>query len=223
MVEPGTPVLKNLIDSYKKKKITMIYGPGASGKTTCCYLCSIQCAKTRSSVIYIDTENGFNSERFSQLAGEKCADFLKNIFLFRINDFNEQIKIFKKLKKFCSNDKLQVIIVDTIGNHYRRELKKDYKKANREIMIQMKILEEIASENNKIILLTNQVYQNIEKQNEITLVGGNMMKCTGDCLIELKKTHDNDRFAVLRKDYDSDDPLEKKVKFEIREKGIFQT
>ncbi|MBN2421651.1 AAA family ATPase [Candidatus Woesearchaeota archaeon] len=219
MLNPGTDAIKKLIDNYYPN-LNMLYGPAASGKTTCCYLASIECAKLGKKTIYIDTENGFNTERFAQLAGDDSTGFLKNIFLLKINSFNEQRDFFRKLPELASNKKIKLIIVDTIGKHYRRALKENHYMANNAMLKELRILKEISAKN-KIILIANQVYQNIEKYNEVNMVGGNLVKEKMDCLVELQKTVYNNRYAVLRKYFDENFKLNEKIKFEITEKGIF--
>ena len=223
MLNPGTKVIQSLLSGYPEKKITMIYGPGASGKTTCCFLSLIQCISEGNKAIFIDTENGFNIDRFEQLCVKNTLDILEKTFLLRVNSYKNQIKVFEKLPELAKNQEIKLIIVDTLSSHYRLELKKDHYKANKAMDNQLKILQNISEKQNKIILVTNQVYQNIEKKNQITMVGGNMMKSKGDCLIELQKTHQNDRFALLRKHYNKKFKLNKKIKFKIKTKGIFKS
>jgi DNA repair protein RadB len=221
MLNSGSLVIKKLIDYYPENKITMIYGPGASGKTTCCFLSLIQCVKSNKKAVYIDTENGFNVERFKQLVGNSYLEVLNNTFLLKVDTFTQQRKLFRKLSDISLNKEIKLIIIDTIGNHYRRALKKNHYLANNAMLKQLRILSELSSKG-KVVIIANQVYQNINKKNEIAMVGGNMVKNKGDCLIELQKTDYDKRYAVLRKHFDNKFEINKRIEFEIRDKGIFK-
>ncbi len=190
--------------NYKDMAI-MIYGEATTGKTTCCLLAAIEYAK-QGKVIFLDTENSFSIERIKQL----CPDYKKiinNIFLFKINNFDEQRKQFNKLKEIIKSSKAKLVIIDTIGMHYRVILKKDPSSINREMAKQLELLSDISKE--IPVLMTNQVYHTLE--NEIKMVGGNMLKNFSKCLIELKK---DPRRIVLQK------PEQKEMFFKLMEKGI---
>ncbi|MBU0758262.1 MAG: AAA family ATPase [Nanoarchaeota archaeon] len=219
MVASGTEVIENLTSGFPTNKITILYGPAASGKTTGCMLATIECLKQGKKVIYIDTENGFNMERFNQLSSE---DMVKtdNLFLLRINSFEEQTEMFNKLGDLASNDKTPLIIIDSLGKHYRLELKNNHYQANNAMKKQLLSLKDLCS-SGKTIIVTNQVYQDIDNHNAIKMVGGGWVKGYGDCVIELEKTHSDERFAVLRKQADKDEEIMKRVRFDILEKGMF--
>ncbi len=204
-MKTGCKDLDNLIEY---KDITMIYGEAATGKTTLAKLAAIEQAKNNKKVIFIDAENGFSIERLGQLSGKDYEKVLGNIIILKPRDFDEQKKYFKKLIDIVENSKISLIIVDTIGVHYRSEVKKDYKNATKAINYQMKILK-WASKKNIPIILTNQVYSNLE--NKIINVGGNMIKNLCNCIIKLDK---DPRKLIVEK------PNNKEILFDIKEDGI---
>jgi len=178
------------------KEITCIYGEGASGKTTLAKIAAIKFAKD-GKVIFIDSENGFNLERFKQLGGEK---YLENIFILKPKNLEEQELQIKNLLKLKN---LKLVIIDTIGHFYRIE---DKKKANISMHIQFNILSEIS---NKIpVILVNQIYSYNEKDK---MVGGNMFKNWSKKIIKLEK---DPRKIILEK------PSNKQIYFEIVNEGI---
>ena len=59
--------IKELIEKYESGRLTMIYGNAASGKTTSCLLAAIACARNNGKIIFVDTENSFDSDRLKQL------------------------------------------------------------------------------------------------------------------------------------------------------------
>ena len=58
--------------------INLVYGEAATGKTTLALMLACDFSKF-SKVIFIDTENGFNFERFKQISQEYYEKCLKNI------------------------------------------------------------------------------------------------------------------------------------------------
>jgi len=205
MISAGSPVLDALLGGYQPG-LTLIYGPSAAGKTTLVKLAAIQQCREGKKVLYLDTEGGFSVERFIQLA--KGEDLLPSLLLLRLRDFQEQTKRILKLDLFA--EKVSLIIVDTIGMHYRVEVRNDPKEANRWLDKQLKTLSAIAQTKNLPVLLTNQVYTNPET-GAYQVVGGNMLLNWSKSVIELQK---EPRCLRLRK------PGEGSWGFEIVEEGL---
>ena len=217
--------IKELIDKYESGRLTMIYGNAASGKTTSCLLASIACARNKGKIIFVDTENSFNSERLKQLYYGDVKEILDNIFLIQPKTFEEQYETILKLKKLCDNEKIKLVIVDTIGSLYRKRLNENPKGINKMMAEQMANLVRIARDLNKVVLITNQVSAKVDGTNEVKMVGGKMMENLSKVIIKLKK-EDNKRYAKLIKyKYDEEDKihpnLDEKIKFEIKENGLF--
>jgi len=210
---------KLLNGGYDKDIITTIYGPAGSGKTTMCLMCSINVSQNKK-VIYIDTEGGFSTERLKQLDGynEKTK---KNILILKPTDFIEQNKMFNNTRQII-NEKIGLIVVDTISMHYRIECgkTKNVKKINNELGIQISILNEIARKKNIPVLLTNQVYSDFEEKDVVKMVGGDILKYTSKCLIELMK-YKTKRKIIVKKHRAL--PENKSIIIEIKEKGFFET
>ena len=102
MIKTGSKDLDDFLDGYDND-ITMIYGKGATGKTTIVKLAAIEQLKQNKKVIYLDIENGFSLDRFKQLAGGNYKNYLDNLFLFKIKNFKEQHMKIKDLKKLIDN------------------------------------------------------------------------------------------------------------------------
>jgi DNA repair protein RadB len=192
-------VVNSLLDGgYESDIITTIYGPAASGKTLMCLLCAIEIAKNKK-VIFVDTEGGFSVERVKQL----CKDhekILENIFILKPTTFSEQRESFEKLKDLI-DDKIGVIIIDTISMLYRLEMGKseDIYGVNRELGQQISYLTEITRKKNIPVLLTNQVYADFDNKDNVKMVGGDILKYGSKCLIELQAGHRGVRKAILVK------------------------
>src|SRR3989344_1535435 len=101
--------------------INLVYGESATGKTTLCLQIAGEKA-IKSKVVFIDTENGFSLERFKQIYPEDYKERLNNINLARVSNFDEQCKVFDTIKNV---KKVDLVIVDTIGMHYRERVKED--------------------------------------------------------------------------------------------------
>jgi len=219
----GSKVLDLMLDGgYEKDVITTVYGPAGSGKTVLCLLCSINVARTGKKVVYVDCEGGFSLERLKQICSHISQDYKKvldNIIFLRPTSFEEQRKSFEKLKDIV-NDKIGLIVVDTIAMLYRLELGKDdnVHEVNRELSRQISYLTEIARNKKIPVLITNQVYTDFDARDKVNIVGGDILKYGSKCLMELQTTPNNNRRLILRKHRSIAE--EKELIFKIVEGGI---
>ncbi|MAG45433.1 MAG: hypothetical protein CMH63_01520 [Nanoarchaeota archaeon] len=202
MINSGNGLFEKL-----EREITCIYGEATSGKTTFAKLAAIEQAKAGKKVVYIDTENGFNVERVKQLAGENFEKVLENVLIFRPSRFREQNRIIKTLP---SMKNISLIIIDTIGRHYRVKVKERPEIYNMHMNKQFSILSGLAKE--VPILITNQVYSNL-KSESVSMIGGERFKSWSKRIIRLDKEPRN---IVFEK------PGKEGMDFEIREDGIFK-
>jgi DNA repair protein RadB len=215
----GSRVMDVLLDGgFEKDIITTIYGPAGSGKTCTCILASIEVVKAGKKVIFLDTEGGFSVERLKQISPE-YEKILENMLFFRPVTFDEQKDVFEKLKNLI-NDRIGLIVVDTISSLYRAEYGKnsDIYRINKELGLQLSYLSEICRKKSIPIILTNQVYASFEEEGKVNMVGGDMMKYASKCLIELKNLKGSNRAAVLKKHRSIMN--EKNVFFRIVDKGF---
>ena len=219
-VSTGSKVINKLLKGgIERGVLTTIYGPAGSGKTNICIMAAIETAKNKNKVIYIDTEGGFSAERFKQLSANK--DYLfENVFFLTPFNFKEQKKAFEKLKDLMKGkNKVDLVIVDTIAMLYRLEIgkTKDIYETNKELGEQLSYLSELARKKNIPILITNQVYADFENKGQVKMVGGDILKYSSKCLIELKNLASK-KAAVIRKHRSL--PEDKKVFFKIMENGF---
>ncbi len=198
-IPTGTDAFDDFLNNgYEKGVVTTMYGPSGSGKTTLCMLASIAQAREKKKVIFIDAEGGFSIERMKQIVGDELEDILQYIILLKPTNFSEQNNSLEKLKDLV-NDKISLIIVDTLTIFYRLELAKDenVKSTNNKLIWQVSYLSEIARKNNIPILVTNQVYSDFAKKGDVKMVGGDILKYSSKCLIKLNNLSENKRKAVL--------------------------
>ena len=225
---------KWLFGGYEKDIITMIAGPPGSGKTNFSILAACSQVKKQKKVIFMDTEGGFSVDRVRQIIGEDYEDFLKNIFLLKPMNFEEQRKSFLQLLNKIKKEHIGLIIIDGMATLYRLELgeisksrdESKIRELNWKVAQQMRILSEISRKQRIPIILTNQVYTDfIPKEDfgkgikrETNLVGGDLMKYWCKCIIELKQEN-RKRKAILLKHRNL--PI-KELNFEIKDRGIFK-
>ena len=164
-----------------EKGINLVYGESATGKTTLCLQCAGEESK-KGKVVFIDTESGFSLERFMQIYPSDYKERLENIYLIRVADFEEQCKFFDSLEKM---KKVSLVIIDTIGSHYRVLVAKDPNNINKKIDKQLQILKEM-NRNGVKVLISNKVYTSLDK-NKIEVVGGNMLKNWSSIIVRMDK------------------------------------
>jgi len=222
-VPTGSKILDRMLDGgYEKDIITTIYGPAGSGKTILCMLCTINMARNKKKVIYVDTENNFSIDRLKQIAPYDYNKILDFIIFLKPTSFEEQKKAFDKLRGIVDN-KIGLIVVDTIAMLYRLELGKSegVYEVNRELGRQISYLNEIARKKYIPILITNQVYADFENTNKVNMVGGDLLKYSSKCLLELQLTPAGNRKCILRKHRSIEQ--EKEIIFKIVGGGIIGT
>ena len=219
---------KFLYGGYEKGIITTIYGPAGTGKTNFCLIAAASQAKRSNKVIYLDTEGGFSVERFKQIIGDDYKDIIKNIILLKATSFEEQSSsISKILAELKQRGKISLIIADSMTMLYRLKLAEishdveKIKKINTELARQLRMFTEIARKLNIAVLVTNQVYFDFgtsEKEREVHMVGGDILKYWSKCLLELKNESNSRKRTLIIKKHRS--LPEKSLQFIIDNKTI---
>lgn len=215
-ISTGSDIMDWLLDGgYEKGVLTTLYGPAGSGKSNLCLMCLAN--NHTKKIIFIDTEGAFSITRLKQLTDD-YEEVLKNVIVLTPTDFAEQKKVFEKLKTLIST-KIGLLIVDSMAMLYRLEIgkSKDAITTNRELGVQLASLIQIARKFDIPVILTNQVYSDLEDKDQVKLVGGDTLRYASKCLIELQKIK-NGRIAIVRKHRSL--PEGKEVKFKIIDQGI---
>lgn len=222
-IPSGSRILDRMLEGgYEKDIITTIYGPAGSGKTILCMLCSVNMARNKKKVIYVDTENNFSVERLKQVAKYDYNRILSNMVFLRPMSFEEQKKAFDKLREIV-NSQIGLIVVDTIAMLYRLELGKNEEvyEINRELGRQISYLNEIARKKHIPVLITNQVYADFEEKDKVKMVGGDLLKYGSKCLLELQITPAGNRKCIVKKHRSIEGG--KEIIFKVVEGGIIGT
>lgn len=216
-VPTGSSVLDEFLEGgYETDIITAVYGPAGAGKTLLCMLSALNTARRGKKVIYIDSEGGWSFERAAQIEPD-YKKLVGRIVFLKPATFDEQQGCFDKLRKLVDN-KIGIIIVDTVSMLYRLALgREDVQSINRELGAQLGWLNEIARKKGIPVLIANQVYASFDERDKVCIVGGDLLKYSSKCLIELQSLAGGNRRAVLKKHRSIG---EKIVLFKIDEKGI---
>jgi DNA repair protein RadB len=225
VITSGTKAIDSLLSGgYESSTITTIYGPAGSGKTNLMlvFLCAL--VKSGKKLIYIDTEGSFSVARAKQLLPD-FEKYAEQIIYLRPFTFEEQKKAILQVRALVEHnpDKFSAVIIDSIAMLYRLENAKtlDVPFVNKELSAQLGILNELTGKYGLPILLANQVYADFENRDAVKMVGGDLLKYTSKCLIELQKAKNGLRVATLIKHRSI--PEGRQVAFKIIGEGIEET
>jgi len=197
----------------EKETIHCFYGPPGIGKTTLCFQYMIETLNNNKKVYFIDTESGFSLERVKQI--NNSVD-LKNLIVFKPKDFDEQQKILETLiKQTTKNNKVGLIIVDSLVMLYRLKLADMPFKINQALAEQLRILREISMNLEIPIIVTNQMYRDFDTK-ESKMVGGNILEYWCKMIIDMDFENGKPRLKIKKHKHKPS----KKVYFQIKEKGI---
>lgn len=217
-VASGVDCVDKLLEGgFEADAITTIYGPAGAGKTNLALLAVLAVAKKGKKVIFIDTEGGFSVSRLKQVLPE-YKKVLDNVLFLRPTSFGEQKQAIEKLKGLADN-KVGLIVVDTMTMLYRLQRSFKEEDYNRELGMQMLTLNEIARKQGIPVVLTSQVYSSFDN-GKVKLVGGDILKYPSKCLLELEVLKGPRRRVTLRKHRSV--PSGREALFEIVESGIKQ-
>lgn len=201
-IPSGSALIDRLLDGgYERDALTTIYGPPGCGKTLLCMLATAHAVGMGRKVVYIDTEGNFSVARLQQLYPDAHRQVLDGIIFLKPIDFEEQAKAFGKLRTIADPKKVGLIVLDGAAMLYRLELGKnrDVFAVNREFGVQLSNLTEIARRYGIPVLITNQVYADINDEGKTKIVGGDILRYASKCMVEIRKLTGGNRIAELRK------------------------
>jgi len=193
-----------VVDFFKKEGLNLIYGPGATGKTTLLMQIIANYLKEKKRCLILDTEDGFSVERLLQILENK-KELLDYLFLIKVKDLKE---LEEKISWVVDNsDKFSFIGIDSLGSPYRKGLNEDVKNTLIKMEMKCRILKQLSKE--KPIIITNQVYSDFK--GGVFPVGGKRIINFFDKIIELRK---DPRIFVEHK------PEENRRSFVIEDSGL---
>ncbi|MGQ9587427.1 MAG: DNA repair and recombination protein RadB [Thermoplasmata archaeon] len=195
----GSTALDDLLEGgLEGGAITLFFGEAGSGKTNICLQVARNVALDEKKVVYIDTE-GVSLERLKQISGEKYEDVMKNILFFEPSSFDEQEKFVEKAVKLADSSlEVGVIILDSATIHYRLTRNDQEKGTRKSLSPQLAKLLAVARAKDIPILLTSQVYTDIEK-GTFEPLGGHVLLHNAKAIVRLDKAGASTRRAVIMK------------------------
>ncbi|MDH5449734.1 MAG: DNA repair and recombination protein RadA [Candidatus Bathyarchaeota archaeon] len=210
--------------------MTEFIGEYGVGKTQICLMLCVMAqlpAEKRGlngNVVYIDTEGTFIPERIFEIANALGSDphkTLGNIFLARAYNSSHQCLLIDSLFKFCPENNVKLIIVDSMIGHFRSEyvgrehLSERQQKLNNLLHKLLRLTEAF----NLPVIVTNQVQANPAQffGDPNKPAGGHIMAHACTHRVYLRKGSKGTRIAKV---IDSPYLPESSTRFKITEKGI---
>jgi len=206
------------------------YGEFGSGKTQMCHQLSVNVQLPESKgglgrgAIYIDTENTFRPERVISMAEGLELDpdkVLEKIHIARAYNSDDQIVWADKAGEIAQEEKIGLIIVDSLTAHFRAEYSGRGTLADRQQRLNrhMHALQKIADVNNLAIVVTNQVMAkpDVFFGDPTVAIGGHIVGHTSTFRIYLRKSKGDKRVARL---IDSPNLPEGEAIFRVTTQGL---
>jgi DNA repair protein RadB len=186
-----------LSGGFESGIITQLYGEAGTGKSNIVMQLAVQAVARGLRVIFIDTE-GFSAERFKQIAGPGAEDMAAKIMIFEPMSLEQQAIAIREASKIAGRD-LGLIILDSATSLYRVLLEADDNRSiRRTLTVQLSELQEIARRHRIPVVITNQVYMDIES-NSLRPIGGTGLEHICKAIIFLEKKGEGLRRARLMK------------------------
>lgn len=179
--------------------VTLFYGEAGTGKTTLCLLIARDIARQGKKVVYIDTE-GVSIERLAQVTGKDFEEVAKNILISSVGSFDEQERMVDKAIKLAEgNVDVGAIIVDSISMHYRLTSREEERGERKSLAGQSTKLNNVARAKSIPVLITSQVYTDIET-GAYEALGGHALHHNAKVILRIDKIGGpGKRRAVLMK------------------------
>ncbi len=222
---------KVLNGGFKKGLVYLIFGQNSTGKTQLCHQVCIQAyklfkeKKKKFQIFYIDAENTFRPERITQLCKSQELDsneILKSIKVSNIMSNSTFLLMLEKLEKKLSLESNNILIIDSINNHYRVEQGDPniaFKITKNEFILILKKIDFLTKKFNLFTIATAQVTPNFIEGAVVQEfpVGNVFLNHFFSEFIYLSHKEENKKFVHL---INSHFNPEKKVLYKITSEGI---
>lgn len=198
-VKVGCGSLDELLKGgVEKGCITLVYGEAGSGKTNLCIQLARNVLRKNKKVLYLDAE-GVSPERVKQIFGDEYETLLKCMLFSEIHSFEEQERMVEKAAELAEGNKeVEMIILDSATMHYRLTRKDEERKERKSLTNQITTLLRVARKRNIPVVLTSQVYTDIDKGTYEPL-GGHILLHNSKSIMRLEKAGPNVRRATIMK------------------------
>lgn len=197
--------------------ITLLYGEGGSGKTNFCLQLARNVAMGGKKVIFIDTE-GLSMDRLRQICGPDFEAVLPNLLISDPLSFEDQEKQVEKAAKFCEGDQdIGLVILDSATLHFRLTRRDEEREDRQSLNRQITKLMRIARGTDVPVVVTSQVYTDLETGSYEPL-GGHMLTHNAKAILKFEKAGPNLRLVTVMKHRHLPEGLQ--AKFRLSDRGL---
>ncbi len=221
---------KLLGGGLETQAITEFVGEFGAGKSQICMKLSITAQLSSKEgglegrVLFIDTEGTFAAQRVYQMAqamGLEPEKLLDGIIYSRVYNSDHQILTVDHAFKICQEEKIKLLVVDSVLSHFRGEYigRESLSERQQRLNSHLHKLLRIAQALNLAVVITNQVQANPQAffGDPTRPAGGHILAHASTHRIMLKKAAGGLRVAKV---IDSPYLPESEAYFQITEKGI---
>lgn len=164
-IRTGISCIDGLMDGgIERGVLTEIYGEGGSGKSNLCMQFTVSALKNGGKVVFLDTE-GLSSERLMQISSGDQS-ILHNLMLYRVSSLDDQeLSIIKSDRMLEKEKNVSLLVIDSFTEYFRLEKTSDSSSRVAGIQRQISLLSGIALKYSIPVLLTNQIYMDVDSGN----------------------------------------------------------
>lgn len=221
---------KLLGGGLETQAITEFVGEFGAGKSQICMKLSVMAQQPvqdgglEGKVLFVDTEGTFAAQRVFQMAQAMKLDpekILDGIIYSRVYNSDHQILTVDHAFKICQEEKIKLLVVDSILSHFRGEYigRESLSERQQRLNSHLHKLLRIAQALNLAVVITNQVQANPQAffGDPTRPAGGNILAHASTHRVMLKKASKGLRVAKI---IDSPYLPESEAYFQITEKGV---
>lgn len=221
---------KLLGGGLETQAITEFVGEFGAGKSQICMKLSVitqlpsKDGGLEGKVLFVDTEGTFAAQRVYQMAQAMRQDpekILDGIIYSRVYNSDHQILTVDHAFKICQEEKIKLLVVDSILSHFRGEYigRESLSERQQRLNSHLHKLLRIAQALNLAVVITNQVQANPQAffGDPTRPAGGNILAHASTHRIMLRKASKGLRVAKV---IDSPYLPESETYFQITEKGV---
>lgn len=193
------PPLDDMLDGgVESGCLTLLYGEAGTGKTNLCLTLARNLALQGRKTIFVDSE-GVSLQRLKQMSGEEQESVLKEVLVSEVHSLDDQDRmITQAIKLVEGNSDVGLIVVDSMTMFYRLASKDEERAERRVLAGESAKLLTLARRRNVPVVVTSQVYTDIET-GTFEALGGNVLHHNAKTIIRLERLAPGKRRAVLMK------------------------
>lgn len=211
--------LDDLLDGgVESGALTEFFGEAGAGKTNACLQLARNVARQGKKVVYIDTE-GVSLERLAQMCGADYRTVQQQILFFEPMSLKEQEGVVEKVARLAQSADVGIIVLDSGTLNYRIALGSgDDWVGRRALASQLQALVQVARKRDIPVVMTNQVFTNVDKNDELEPIGGQLIRHISKAVIRLEKIAPGRRRATIVKHRSIAEGLS--AEFQITNRGL---